>query len=150
MQQYKLGLGVKSSPFVAAGVLYIDGDNILALNPTTGATLFNSSSIGISLNQHWESPVVVNGLLFTPDYNGNLYALYLPGTTPTSSPTPSPSPSSSPGSKIGDLNGDNQVNIFDLSILLSDWGTANATADLNHDGTVSIYDLSILLSHWGT
>jgi hypothetical protein len=52
--------------------------------------------------------------------------------------------------KIGDLNNDNQVNIFDLSILLSAWGTANPTADLNHDNTVNIFDLSIFLSHWGT
>ena|GEM_PF-6482060 len=50
---------------------------------------------------------------------------------------------------VGDLNNDGVVNIFDLSILLSDWGTNNATADLNHDGTVNVFDLSILLSHWG-
>jgi hypothetical protein len=72
----------------------------------------------------------------------------------TVSPTPiqsiTPTPSASPSGKVGDLNNDNQVNIFDLSILLSDWGTANTTADINHDGTVNIFDLSILLSHWGT
>jgi glycosyl hydrolase family 12/dockerin type I repeat protein len=49
---------------------------------------------------------------------------------------------------IGDLNHDGVVNIFDLSIMLSDWGTNNSTADLNNDGTVNIFDLSILLSHW--
>ncbi len=72
--------------------------------------------------------------------------------TPTVSATPTPSatPSSSPSGTTGDLNNDGQVNIFDLSILLSDWGTNNATADLNHDGTVNVFDLSILLSHWGT
>ena len=50
---------------------------------------------------------------------------------------------------VGDLNGDGIVNVFDLSILLSKWNTADATADLNHDGTVNIFDLSALLSHWG-
>jgi hypothetical protein len=50
---------------------------------------------------------------------------------------------------IGDLNGDGTVNVFDLSILLSDWGTNTATADLNHDGTVNVFDLSTLLSNWG-
>jgi hypothetical protein len=69
-------------------------------------------------------------------------SLSLPGPTPTVTPTPS--------GKVGDLNNDGQVNIFDLSALLSAWGTANATADLNHDGTVNIFDLSSLLSHWGT
>jgi hypothetical protein len=50
---------------------------------------------------------------------------------------------------IGDINGDGVVNVFDLSIMLSDWGTANTVADLNHDGTVGILDLSTLLSNWG-
>lgn len=49
----------------------------------------------------------------------------------------------------GDINNDGVVNIFDLSILLSDWNTTSAAADLNGDGTVNIFDLSILLSHWG-
>jgi YD repeat-containing protein len=52
--------------------------------------------------------------------------------------------------KIGDLNNDNAVNIFDLSILLSRYSTTDTTADINHDGTVNIFDLSILLSHYGT
>jgi hypothetical protein len=64
-----------------------------------------------------------------------------------SSPSPTPSPAPTP--KIGDLNGDGVVDVFDLSILLSEWGTQNATADLNKDGTVNVFDLSILLSHWG-
>lgn len=51
--------------------------------------------------------------------------------------------------KTGDLNGDNSVNIFDLSILLSNYSTNNANADINKDGTVNIFDLSILLSNYG-
>ena len=50
---------------------------------------------------------------------------------------------------VGDINGDGTVNIFDLSILLSDWNTTTTAADLNHDSTVNIFDLSILLSNWG-
>jgi hypothetical protein len=48
-----------------------------------------------------------------------------------------------------DLNGDNTVNITDLSILLSDYGTTNSNADINSDGAVNILDLSALLSHYG-
>jgi hypothetical protein len=48
---------------------------------------------------------------------------------------------------VGDLNNDGVVNVFDLSILLSNWGTTNAADDLNHDGTVNIFDLSML--PWG-
>lgn len=72
-----------------------------------------------------------------------IFAAHNAGTS--ASPTPTASPSGT-----GDLNGDGQVNIFDLSILLSAWGTTNATSDLNHDGTVNIFDLSTLLSHWGS
>jgi hypothetical protein len=53
-------------------------------------------------------------------------------------------------SKVGDLNGDNQVNIFDLSALLSVWGTNDQSADLNASGNVDIFDMSILLSNWGS
>src|SRR4051812_17905853 len=49
----------------------------------------------------------------------------------------------------GDLNSDNTVNITDLSILLSNYGTSNASADINNDGTVNILDLSVLLSNYG-
>lgn len=49
----------------------------------------------------------------------------------------------------GDLNNDNSVNIQDLSILLSNYGTSNTTADINGDGTVNILDLSTLLSNYG-
>lgn len=47
----------------------------------------------------------------------------------------------------GDITGDGRVNIFDLSILLGQWGSA-ASGDLNRDGTVNAFDLSLLLAHW--
>ena len=49
----------------------------------------------------------------------------------------------------GDLNNDNTVNVTDLSILLSNYGTTNSTADINTDGQVNVLDLSILLSNYG-
>lgn len=52
--------------------------------------------------------------------------------------------------KPGDLNADNQVNVVDLSILLSNFNTTNAVADINKDGSVNVFDLSILLSNFGT
>lgn len=50
----------------------------------------------------------------------------------------------------GDINGDGQVSVLDLSIMLTNYNTSNAAADLNKDGTVNILDLSILLSNYGT
>jgi hypothetical protein len=64
------------------------------------------------------------------------------------------------GPKPGDINNDNNVNITDLSLLLSSYNqnTTNCitnntyTCDLSTppDNVVNIFDLSILLSHYGT
>lgn len=50
--------------------------------------------------------------------------------------------------KTSDLNGDNIVDIKDLSVLLSHYGTSGP-GDLNSDGIVNIVDLSILMSNYG-
>jgi hypothetical protein len=60
--------------------------------------------------------------------------------------------SAGPTDPPGDVNSDNVVNIFDLSIMLSNWGRTGMTpaqGDLNSDNAVNIFDLSILLSNWG-
>jgi len=53
----------------------------------------------------------------------------------------------------GDLDGDNDVDLADLSILLANYGvTSGATyedGDLDGDGDVDLADLSELLSHYG-
>lgn len=52
----------------------------------------------------------------------------------------------------GDLNGDNKVNIADLSILAGNWqktGVSYAQGDINGDGTVNVSDLSLLAGNWG-
>jgi hypothetical protein len=49
-----------------------------------------------------------------------------------------------------DLNSDGIVDSIDLSILVSRWGSSDATADINSDGTVDALDLSVLVSNWGT
>lgn len=69
-------------------------------------------------------------------------------TIPHTGNAPSYNPCNSAAPLIGDINSDGKVNITDLSMLLSAWGTSNAAADLNNDGTVNITDLSMLLSNW--
>lgn len=53
----------------------------------------------------------------------------------------------------GDVNGDGDVNLSDLSILLANFGTLGGTTqemgDLNGDGDVNLSDLSILLGNFG-
>jgi hypothetical protein len=48
-----------------------------------------------------------------------------------------------------DLNSDGVVDVIDLSILVSRWGSSDATADINGDGIVDALDLSVLVSNWG-
>lgn len=49
-----------------------------------------------------------------------------------------------------DINSDGNVNIFDLSTLLSNWNHTGANlSDVNNDGIVNVYDLSFLISKWG-
>lgn len=55
---------------------------------------------------------------------------------------------------IGDVNGSGVIDIADLALLLSSFGTngpfANPCVDQNHDNVVDISDLALLLSHFGT
>jgi PQQ-like domain len=70
-----------SSPLVANGVLFFAGNNsIQALNPTTGAQLWQDATIG---GIHWESPVVANGMLYITDESGKLNAYSLPASAST-------------------------------------------------------------------
>jgi hypothetical protein len=60
---------------------------------------------------------------------------------------------STPTTKPGDVNNDGQVNVFDLSTLLSNWNRTGATrsqGDLDGNAAVNIFDLSVLLTNWGT
>jgi hypothetical protein len=59
-----------------------------------------------------------------------------------------------PNDTPGDVNGDNLINIQDLSILLSNYGrtaaqSTNPYTDINSDGSVNVFDLSTLLSNYG-
>lgn len=66
-------------------------------------------------------------------------------------PPPPPEQENEPPAKRSDINDDNEVNIYDLSILLSNYGKTGSgnKSDINRDGVVNIYDLSTLLSNYG-
>jgi beta-glucanase (GH16 family) len=105
----------------------------------------------------WDSTKAVNGshtlTAVARDAAGNTATSSAATVTVNNSvspPPPPPPPIPPPPPKTGDLNNDNAVNVFDLSILLSKYNTTTASADLNNDGIVNVFDLSILLSHYGT
>jgi hypothetical protein len=70
------GAGGGFSPLVANGVVYYAGTGHLrALNPTTGALLYDDTTFG---GVHWESPVVANGVVYVPDEGAHLTAYTVP------------------------------------------------------------------------
>jgi hypothetical protein len=99
LQQVYKKSGIKTSPFIAGGVLFGQIANAVnAFDPTTGNLLWTGAVGAI----HWQSPIAINGRVFDPDDSGNVTAFSLPGLqvspTPTSSlsPTPTSSPSPTP------------------------------------------------------
>jgi hypothetical protein len=68
--------GGGSSPLVANGVVFIARSSLItALNATDGSQLWSDNRIG---SIHWESPIVVNGVLYITNQSGNLTAYSLP------------------------------------------------------------------------
>ncbi len=85
--------GSVSSPIVANNVLfYAYSGQINAVDPTSGTQLWNDTSIG---GIHWESPIVVNGMLYLTDENHKLNAWHTNAAvaTATALPTNTPLPS---------------------------------------------------------
>ncbi len=69
-----------TSPVVANGVLYYAGSGLIqALNPLDGSTLWSNNTISAI---HWESPIVVNGMLYISDESGHLTFFSLNGQIP--------------------------------------------------------------------
>ncbi len=74
----------------------------------------------------------------------------LPTPTPSSSSTPNPS--ACPKALLGDINCDGFINLFDYSILITNFGKqvpANTQGDLDGNGIVNLFDYSILVSNFG-
>lgn len=122
-----------TTPTLAAGtywLAYLPSDNNLAFLKSTDA----SSSGKLYSYTYAALPATFST---TPTSTPSHWSFYATLNLGTSTTTP------------GDINHDGHVDIIDLSTLLSNWGTSNASCDLNTNGTVDIFDLSILLSHYG-
>jgi len=50
----------------------------------------------------------------------------------------------------GDVTKDDKIDIFDISLVGSRYGTVNTQADLNQDGQVDIFDLALAGANYGT
>jgi outer membrane protein assembly factor BamB len=68
-----------TSPVVANGILYSisscsGGTCIVARDPATGNPLWTSEHIA---SPHWQSPILVNGVIYVMDNGGKLWAFGL-------------------------------------------------------------------------
>lgn len=71
-----------SSPLVADGLLfYASNGLVFAFDPASGQQLWNGSATPIG-GIHWESPVVVNGVLYITDESAKLTAFSPGGVVP--------------------------------------------------------------------
>ena len=124
-------IGISGSPDFP---LADDAGNIVLsrIDPTGGSVIYTVQIFSASPNQGHgvalgpDGDVYVTGAVHVP---ADLYVARLRGQTVT-----------------GDLNGDGQVDLIDLSILLSSYG-ADAGGDLDGDGATTIRDLAILLAN---
>jgi len=74
-QEYLFRNITGSSPFMANNVLFLQGATyIYAMVPQTGVVLWNTTANGL----HWQSPIVVNGMLYWTDANRGSHAFGLP------------------------------------------------------------------------
>ncbi len=55
----------------------------------------------------------------------------------------------SPSTCEADINGDGNVDVSDVLVMVSVWGTNDADADINGDGTVGVADLLLVIDGWG-
>jgi uncharacterized delta-60 repeat protein len=64
-------------------------------------------------------------------------------------PAPTPSPTPMPGLEPGDANGDGEINILDVTVILNDIleiSSAPGNGDCNEDGEVDILDVTCVLN----
>jgi hypothetical protein len=53
-----------------------------------------------------------------------------------------------PPAVLADLNQDGFVDIFDVNLVSSHWGSANPAGDANRDGIVDIFDVNLISANW--
>jgi hypothetical protein len=150
------GTSFSSGTVTNAGVIVVGG----AGNETAASTTAALTS-GTKVHDVWDSGAQQG---FVDGYNvggTSIAGTFSTSATSTTGAAVAYSGSgSSTGPKAGDINGDNSVNITDLSLLLSSYGQNTTQCVTNSaykcdlsspgDNLVNIFDLSILLSHYGT
>jgi glucose/arabinose dehydrogenase len=137
---------------VAVGVNASDNVGVAGVQLKVDGTYTGAEDTSAPYSINWNSLNSTNGL-----HNLTAVARDAAGNMTTSSAVPVNVFNGS--SKPADINGDNVINITDLSLILSSYGQHTTQCSTNNaykcdlsspaDGVVDIFDLSILLSAYG-
>ena len=116
-----------------------------ASTDNVGVTAYKVTRNGTQVYSGTALTFADDGLAKSTQYNYSVTAVDGVGNSSTASTLTAKTLTPKPG----DINSDNMVNVQDLSIVISRWGTNDATADLNKNSKVDISDISIIISNWG-
>jgi chitodextrinase len=113
-----------------------------------GVTGYQVKRNGVTVTTTTQLSYTDSGLSPTTAYSYTVVATDAAGNV---SPAAGPLSITTLAQKPGDLNSDGNVDLIDLSILLSNWSsTTSPQYDINGNGVVDIFDLSVLLTNYGT
>ncbi len=145
--------GSTTSPIVANGILYSfsscsGGTCIVGRDPATGNALWTSEHVS---SPHWQSPIIVDGVIYAIDNSSKLWAFHLP-TTHTVTPTAGDNGAIDPSTPVVVDDGETTnftvtpdahyqiagVTGCDGSLVDDIYTTGPITADCNVDATFSI------------
>lgn len=145
-------------------------NNILAGTSSKTGTAYTSPGMNISIGRNpivssvlsgtidevalWNRPLTTQELttLYNNGQGTNLTSLAVsPSPSPTVSPATSPSVSPSPAAKVGDLDHDNDVDLADMNIFVTDFlkNPPNNALNLNNDNKIDLFDFNVLVTNFG-
>jgi hypothetical protein len=126
----------------------MDSFVIYACNSHPGVITLGGPKQGGSLGMKAMYLVAFREGIWSDDLCTGVQAPATPTYTPTHTPSPTPTITPTPALP-GDVNGDGQVDIFDLTFIAARYGTNDPAADINGDGLVDIFDLVIVANNYG-
>ena len=113
---------------------------------------------GLSTTQVGSIPVLMEFTIDTDDVSPNIYTSFLPITVSDENLPGEQSDISmltvrieitNPSTCNEDFDGDGQVAVSDILILIGDWGGTDPEHDLDGNGTVGVSDLLLMIAAWG-
>jgi predicted outer membrane repeat protein len=147
--------GVTMSDCVFEGnVANVEGGGVYASVPSDGSGAANLTLLSCSFTNNTAS-AFGGGIFSRPDANTTIIDTLACGNTPDQvygeyidggeNTITDECPLGCP-----DINGDSNVDVIDLLLVIGYWGTHDSSADVNSDGIVDVLDLLQIIAAWGT